>query len=76
MPAVAHDSGLDNPLCLLLAAFCVWAIKSGLSTGKIGIGWGTWRRSEDAPIFWFIVGLYVIFTMLSIGAFFGMGPWK
>ena len=53
-------NGLDRFICLLLAAYCVWSVANGLSTGTICLKFSTIRRSEMPPLFWFGMAMHCV----------------
>lgn len=62
---------------LLLGALAIWFAIRGLSTGEIGLKFGTFKRSDNVVLFWFGIGMnFLLGTMLLLGAIFGAQIWN
>jgi len=77
MPAMNHYSASERFIFLLLGVFCLWDARRGLSTGTVWLKFGSIKRSDLAPLFWFGIGINVILgIVLLLGFVFGTDVWK
>jgi hypothetical protein len=75
--AVQPYNASERVTLLLLGALGIWFAIRGVSTGEIGLGFCTLRRSDNELLFWFGIGMnFLMVTMLLLGAIFGTDIWK
>jgi hypothetical protein len=75
--AVQPYNASERVTLLLLGALAIWFAIRAVSTGEIGLKFSTFRRSDNAPLFWFGIGMNILMgTMLLLGAIFGTDIWK
>ena len=73
MLAVKEYSAVDRFLLLLVGAFCLWRAVRGFSTGQVSLRSYSPRRSEDPLVFWFYMGVNILFGIVGLVGFI-LGP--